>query len=233
MFIDPTGMSKEDIEIGRNEVANRKLNSNEIKTVLSALQNITDDKLTFNKKNNRIEIKEFGKGDKKEGTELIRKLINNQNTVTININIDGKYGMVGATSGATNGDVENTTNGRGTDISISLGFGHEIYTMDSKGKVSVEKLSTTDMLTHELVHTIAQVNGETSPGFNNNTPVYYTDVNGNAQIEMIPKEEYLTIFGERISKKDKGYQYPTENRLRREQKKNKRINYLKTKQIKR
>ena len=52
-FIDPDGMGPEDIVLGRNEVANRKLNAAEIKSLVGSLQSMTNDKLTFNTKTNR------------------------------------------------------------------------------------------------------------------------------------------------------------------------------------
>jgi uncharacterized protein RhaS with RHS repeats len=222
-FVDPDGMQSEHIGFGKNEIANRELNEKEKASLLSSLQSMTDDKLSYNSKTNRVEISKKGSGKKTEGTELIRKLISHNKTATLSLNKDGQYGMLGAASGATNGDSQNESNG----------VGHEIYTQDSNGNVSTETLSDGDMLNHELIHSLAQMNGEAREGFKKNTPIYYTDDKGASQVEMVPREEYLTVFGSRSSKRIPNYNYPSENSLRKEQGKKKRINYYKGNQIKR
>lgn len=230
--IDPDGR---DIEFGKNHVAGRDLNEKEKAHLLKGLQLLTDDKLKYNSKTNRVEISERGSGKKKEGTELIRKLIDHDKTLTVDYNVEGKTGLIGGSSGATNGDSHNESNGIGTNVTVTIGIGHNIYTQNfSGGQTSLETLSTGDIFNHELVHAIAQMNGESKEGFKNNTPIFYFDNNGKSQTEMIPREEYYTIFGSRpTSKKMPGYQYPSENSLRREQGKTKRVNYFHTFQIKR
>jgi RHS repeat-associated protein len=231
-FIDPDGMGPEDIILGRNKVANRALNKNEIKELMAGLQGITDDKLIYNEKTHTVDISKSGTGSKTKGTELIRKLIGNDKDVTININKDGQYGMVGAASGAADSDNKTKeSNGVGTDTDIDVGFGHPIY-VEKNGKVVEETMTTGDMLNHELIHTIAQMNGEAKT--NPNGKMSYTDDKGKPQTERVSIEDIVTVDAGRAPSKNKsmpGYQYPTENILRAEQKKGKRVNYYKDNQI--
>jgi hypothetical protein len=135
------------------------------------------------------------------------------------------YAQSGASSGATNGDTKNVSNGVGTDVTISIGVGHEIYTETSGGAVKKERLSEGDMLDHELMHGIAQMNGESVEGGDKMKNEYKND-KGEWKTEYMPEEEYRAIFGHRPpSKKMPGYKYTSENELRAEQGKNKRKNY--------
>ena len=79
------------------------------------------------------------------------------------------------------------------------------------------------MLDHELVHAIAQMNGEAIAGGTvNNT---YKRDKGPDGKETMSKEDAATIgFIQRPS--PKGIKYTTENNLRFEQGKTQRLNYL-------
>jgi RHS repeat-associated protein len=227
-FIDPDGMAPTDIVLGRNPLEKRPLNQKETDGIMKDLQSKTDDKLRYNSKTKQVEIASKGKGNKTQGTQLIRNLINHDKTVTIDIarqTQDGKtYAQPGASSGATNeSEKKNESNGVGTDVTVSLGVGHNIYGETSGGLVREERLSQGDMLDHELIHAIAQMNGENIDG---GTVKNSYDRGPGVALgrETMPKEEAATIgFIQRSSAK--GIKYPTENDLRYEQGKSKRLNY--------
>lgn len=186
--------------------------------------------------NLQVEISQRGKGNKKEGTALIRTLIGHNKTLTLSMNKDnssGKMtGMRGAASGATNNDVGNESNGVRTNVTVNIGIGNEIFSSPfSGGKTSKETMSTHDLFNHEFGHAIAQMNGEAHGGTRDNTPIMYIDDKGVQRTEMIPPYEFLTIFSTRHSRRIPGYTYPSENRLRQEQGKNRRVNYVKKNQI--
>jgi hypothetical protein len=67
-------------------VAKRDLNQSEINNLMKGLQGMTDDKLKYNSKTKQVEIASKGKGEKSEGTALIRGLINSDKTLTIDQN---------------------------------------------------------------------------------------------------------------------------------------------------
>ncbi|NSL85333.1 hypothetical protein ECE50_000720 [Chitinophaga sp. Mgbs1] len=226
-FIDPDGMAPTDIVLGRNTYSNRNLNSTEINTLMKGLQDKTNDKLRYNSKTKQVEVVSKGNGNKKVRTELVRQLISSDKTLTINMHIDKgeggiTYGMPGSATGATKGDVVNESNGTGTDVTTDIGSGHSIYT----DRGTTENLSVSDMLDHELIHGMAQMNGESIEGGQMKN-MYKTD-KGNYETELIPKEEGATILNARKpSSKIPGYKYPTENILRHEQRKTQRLNYNK------
>lgn len=226
-FIDPDGMAPTDIVLGRNTVAKRDLNQSEVNNLMKGLQSLTDDKLKYNSKTKQVEIASKGKGSKSEGTALIRSLVNSDKTLTINQaseNKDGKtYAMIGGATGATNGDTQNESNGKGTNVTTDVGVGHSIYTESSGGSVQKETLSTSDILSHELVHASAQMNGESMEG-GNVSNMYPTATGGPYKKETMPKEEAATL-GIIQRPSAKGVKYTNENTLRQEQGKNRRLNY--------
>ena len=227
-FIDPDGMRPEDIILGKNELAKRELNKSEIKNLMYSLQSITDDKLKYNSKNGQVEILSKGNGNKKNGTALIRRLINNDKTVTINLNKDyGKdgnlYGMPGGACGATNEENrENESDGKGTDVTVNIGIGFRVTTETKEGKIKQEILSESDLLDHELIHADAQIHGEAiRQGTVTNT---YPNINGSYTKETLPKEE-AAAQGLIIRPSVKGIQYTNENALRFEQLKTRKLSY--------
>lgn len=164
------------------------------------------------------------KSDRTQGTELIRSLIGSDKVMTINQALetkDGKtYGMVGGATGATRGDSQNESNGKGTDVSVDVGAGHSIYTETTGGAIQQEILSTTDILDHELVHGAAQMNGESVEG--GAVKNMYPIGNGTVKTEVMPKEEAMIgIIPRPTGSKVKA----NENNLRYEQHKNRRVNY--------
>ncbi|MFL5746850.1 MAG: M91 family zinc metallopeptidase, partial [Niastella sp.] len=177
-------------------------------------------------KTHKVEIAYKSKGKKNEGTALVRNLIGNSKTLTINMALAVEkgevHGMPGAATGATKGDKSNESNGRGTDISTDVGAGHTIYTKSSGGTIREERLSVSDMLDHELVHAFAQMNGEEiADGTMKHS---YEVPDGTTRKETISKEEGATV-GFSIRQSSKGIKYTTENNLRFEQGKTERLNY--------
>lgn len=231
-FIDPTGLAPEDIILGKNEVANRDLNQDEINELLGGLQSITDDKLRYNSETGRVEIAEQIDGDKTSGTGLIRNLINGDKNVTINVNKDGNIGMIGGASGASDeANMHNETNGVGTDVTVNVGIGHNIFTQAfGGGNVTENSLTTQGILNHELIHSLVQTNGQAKRDSKSGRVIYYTDNNGVQQKERIPNEEAFTLQQTRTL--SNGIKVPNENTLRREQKLRRRVNYFKARQIK-
>jgi hypothetical protein len=228
-FTDPDGTTP--IKLGRNLVEDKSLNEKEIKDILKGLQDQTDDKLKYNKKTNSIDILSRGKGSKKQGTELIRNIMENKNTLTINMVLSKKNGEIyakeGSACGATNpDDRKNESNGVGTSVSADMGDGHRVYTETKGGTVLEETLTLSDMFSHELIHALAQMNGEAIRDKPDVT-FSYRKPQGRDGKETISREEAATLFmGRPESKKISGYQYPTENDLRFEQNKNRRLNYF-------
>ena len=227
-FTDPDGMRPEDIVLGINEVAGRKLNAAEIKSLMGSLQSMTNDKLSFNAKTNQVEIASKGRGSKNEGTALIRQLINSDKTVTINLNQetrkDGRYGRSGGTTGETKEENKaDMSNGKGTDVTVQTGYGFEVNTESDGGAIRREVLSQTDILSHELVHASAAIEGEIIQG-GTVTNVYRT-VDGSFKKEVMPREEAATMgFIQRPSAK--GINYTNFKNLRYEQgNKSKVLNY--------
>lgn len=227
-FIDPDGMG---IALGTNEFSNRALSAEERNAIIGAIRQITDDKIKYNSKTNMIEIvSKNNHGNKTKGTELVRQLIGNKNTLTLNISTEKRngqiYGPAGAGTAATNNDRENEKNGVGTNVTTSIGASHQILTGDKNNPKSVkpEMLSMADILDHEFIHALAQMNGERAPDekqFRNEFPT----PDGKWHDEKISHEENNVMYGRGISNKIPGYRYPTENELRGERQKQPRINY--------
>jgi hypothetical protein len=194
---------------------------------MKGLQNLTDDKIKYNSITKQVDIASKGKGSKSEGTALIRSLISSDKTLTINQaseNKDGKtYAMIGGATGATNGDTHNESNDKGTNVTTDIGVGHSIYTESSGGSLQKEILSISDILSHELVHASAQMNGESMEG-GNVSNMYPTATGWPYKKETMPKEEATTL-GILQRPSAKSLKYTNENNLRHEQGKNRRLNY--------
>jgi hypothetical protein len=235
VYIDADGMAPEKIILGINELENRKLNSKEIGGIMQGLQSMTDDKLSYNSKTGEVEIASRGRGSKNKGTDLIRKLISNKNSVTIDVARSETRGDVaGASSGATNPNLKyKTENGDGTNVSVSLGKGLKHY-LSNNGRISEESVNNTnELLNHELLHSLRQMNGESLAGEQNNQSIVYTDDKGVSRMEKVNPEEAAVFRGGVQSKIYPGYRYPSENTLRLEQGLKPKVNYLKYYQIRR
>ncbi|MHC0446329.1 DUF6443 domain-containing protein [Flavobacterium sp. 3-218] len=223
IFIDPDG--RDPIIIGRKDlVTGKTLTNQQITGLVSSLQKITNDKLAYNSKTGTIDIAKRGTGNLKLGTELIRDIISSDKALTINI----ATGKPGASTSPTNDNSKtqaDARNGKGTDTTIDVGGGHLYLAKDSNtGKVSKEVMSQTNLFDHELVHSLAFLNGEVKDG---NVPHYYKDASGKTQSEVIDKEEAYTVGFDGFYRPDskKTGSYPTENSLRKEQGDKQRVNY--------
>ena len=226
-FIDPDGMAPTGgIVLGRNTIAKRDLNKDEIKAIMAGLQNMTNDKLRYNPKTKKVEIANRGNGDKKQGTELIRMLVGNEKTLTINraieVTKDGSPGMVGGRTTSTSTGIEdnpNDYNGKGSDQTVEIGGELDRFVENGgSSKSKKERQTLGQIMIHELVHAIAAINGESIP-YNITVRNSYLRDDGTYRTETIAKEELVTMFGGRPDSKTVvgGYKYPSENNLRWEQ----------------
>jgi RHS repeat-associated protein len=228
LFIDPDGRH---VAVGNNEVDKRPINEKERNLLISSMQAMTNDNLRYNEKTNRIEIASKGKGKLSEGTKLIRDLVSNKNTLTLTYNVSEKakvngetVGMVGGATGV-DGDNPNFYNGVGGNTETNIGMGHLILAQDAKsGKVQEEMLSTTDIMNHEFIHALAQMNGHAISKDKQVTNFSYYP-GGVTVNERINQEEYYTVGFQSRPPNARGISYPTENLLRAEQGKSKRIAY--------
>jgi len=180
MFVDPDGMR---VILGRNIVDDRELTTKEIVLLVAGMQSMTDDKLKYNGDTGEVEIVEQGEGEKGEGTKLIRDLIGHKNTTTIDYavssetNQDGRpFAMLGESEKGEN--AADAMNGNGTNSNIRIGVGHSIITQDFEtGEFGEEVMTTSDLLTHGLIHSLGTMNGESrgTPDVAEKVSVYYTD----------------------------------------------------------
>jgi RHS repeat-associated protein len=75
-FIDPDG---------RQIIIPTTLKSSEVNRILRDLRKLTNDKISYDKKTGIVSISDEHSGEKTRVTNLIRKLVSNENTVEINI----------------------------------------------------------------------------------------------------------------------------------------------------
>lgn len=85
-------------------------------------------------------------------------------------------------------------------------------------------LTDAEIINHESIHALKMLNGEEKTG-NPTQIIYYEDDKGRQQKERVYNYEYIAVFESTSSKKYRNYNYPSENDLRKEQKRKKRINY--------
>lgn len=195
VYIDVDGMAPDKIILGKNILDNRKLNAQEIKGIMNGLQAMTNDKLSYNSKTGEVQISSKGSGNKNKGTDLIRKLISNKNSVTVDVaRSETKGDIAGASSGATNQNLKyKTENGEGTNISVSLGKGLRHY-LSNNGCISEESVnSTNELLNHELLHSLRQMNGEALPGEKIINQLYILMIKVLLELKKLPqkKPQYL------------------------------------------
>jgi RHS repeat-associated protein len=217
-FIDPDG---QDLILGQNAVMKRPMNKSEVNMMMRSLQGMTNDKLNYNSKTGEVGIASMGKGTLNAGTALIRELIDHKKTATIEYSVGAIGAMAGASTSPTKDDGPNTRNGMGTDVTVNIGKGHFIF--GEKDRITKqETLSTTDMLDHELIHALAGMNGEQQVGSTTNT---YVTPDGRGITETLDNEEKATMSSDRPNSRINHFNYPTENQLRKEQGKSRRVNY--------
>ena len=185
--------------------------------VLTIMQRLTNDKLGVNQ---RGEVMILAHGTKntaqnlKTGTGLVADVIGNSHTTAI------QMGDAGTRNYYHPKFRKNTSNGKGTDGYINLDTSEipSVVVKDSKsGKSKREKMSTSMVLGHELIHANRAMKGEDYE-FDTQITYSYKDVDGKEyQTEEKANElETTGIVG--------NYIY-TENKLRKEQGYNQRIKY--------
>jgi len=211
-WTDPDGMAPEHIGLDKN------LTKEQRAEVMSNLQKLTDDKLSYNSETNKVEISGTNdSGDKSSGTGLIRSLVNHDKNVTITTD--------GSLSGSSEESVNETTasNGEGSDSVVTLGGLHKVL-VEKNGKVSAEMLTKDLALGHELSHSLATMDGVSKPL----TDTYsntFTNRHGATETERQPKEEYYaTGIYNRPASSSRG-SYPSENSLRADRNLGKRVSY--------
>ena len=206
LFIDPDGR---DIELPSG--TSRK----DTYRILGSLQKLTDDKLVYStKKNGSISIKiaSLGKGNKTAGTNLIRKLNSDDNTVTI--------GIQSNSNNTTPENQDNAKNGKGTNSSIMIDPDNDVRLRvdDGKGGTKYETASDEIILGHELVHSLDHVEGTLDRTKANHT---YEQLDGTTRLERHGKSEYKASGFKGFTRKD-GI---SENALRKEQGLKQRASY--------
>ena len=146
-FIDPDGMAPEDIILDKNLTKEQRAD------IMSNLQKLTDDTLSFNSETNKVEISSTNdSGDKSSGTGLIRALVNHDKDVTITADSN----QVGSSEEGVN--KTNASNGEGSDSVVTLGGLHKVL-VEKNGKVSAEMLTKDIALGHELSHSLGTMDG--------------------------------------------------------------------------
>jgi hypothetical protein len=231
VFVDPDGMR---VVLGKNTIDNRDLTTEEIVHLLASMQEMTNDVLKYDGKTKQVIISKKGSGDKKEGTKLIRDLINHTKTMTLDYAISSKkdnngnnYAMIGATTEEKDSANRlNSENGIGNDAIVTIGKGHKFRAQDFKsGKFSTEIMTTTNMMNHEFNHALAQMNGEIKSS-NKTTLHYYKDGNDTKSEKIAIEEAYTVGFeGYNRPSSPKTGSYSSENKLNKEQGKKRRISY--------
>lgn len=215
-YVDPLGLAPEDI------ILSGDLTEEQRTEILTNLQKLTDDQLVYNHDNGRVEIaSQNDNGSKKNGTGLLRTLINHDKDVTISVN---QAGFMAGEEGTIEADIPdgvNTTNGVGTNAEVTFGtFERKFLTEDSEtGEISLVTQPSFIALGHELIHANAIMDGNSS---NKDAVRYYNDGNGTV-FERFGVEEYRAT-GFSGWQRLKG-NYTTENALRQENNLGRRISY--------
>jgi len=203
-FIDPDGR---DIEIGNMSKEDRT-------RILNFLQQLTGDRLKYNEKTHQVDIakKVNAKDNKlKSGTDLIRGLIENKLTATID------YYKNKVQSGTNPTNETNAENGVGSDVKVGLA-GVNMKTQVSKGgKTVVEDQPFYLVLAQELTHSLITMDGYDVPSRINGANTYLrTDGQGRVEIVEMGELQAHGIGGNAPPATPKRNVYPTENSIRKE-----------------
>ncbi len=149
-FIDPDG---------RQIIIPTYLKSSEVNRILRNLRKLTDDKISYDKKTGVVSISSERSGEKARGTNLIRKLVSNENIVEINI---------------TKGNTKETPTGDGyklnADGSPGVGSGTNIkFNPNDKSKAldidGNRGMPSEIGLGHELLHAEKNADGTVNENF--------------------------------------------------------------------
>ncbi len=220
VFIDPDGR---DVELGYftdgTDKKLRDLTSKERKAIMSAMQKLTNDKLKYNTKTGKVDIVSLAK-DKdiklKEGTALLRGLIDHKNTVTVNYSdlVGGSAGPEGGKAGFFSGDGDNTTVTFGPEAAPRTQVSDNV-----NGRARSEDQPDFILLGQELSHALAQMDGASIPGSIGKKMNNYTTSTGQQMTEWVQLEELtahgIGNYGTRYQNTKRDH-YSNENALRRE-----------------
>lgn len=199
-LVDPTGNV---IEMPKESTVDQ------IVSVLWNIQQITNDKLTFNFQDNgtvRISIASKGTGKLVTGTNLVRRLVNSENTVSINVTNKGE-------NYESSESPADATNGKGTNVMVYFNpnYNPDITEFDpAGGTIYNAKRPSFIGLTHELIHADRGMRGI---AYNNKETEFHAFTNGLGQpdVEEISKEEAATVGFNHVRWFD-----ASENRIRKE-----------------
>jgi hypothetical protein len=187
------------------------------------LQKLTNDDIVL--KNNDVVIKSLGTENKTKnlhfGTKLIRRLIGEDNVITIKIGTPGDGNSARPDSRKSNGDTDWTKSQNGTGDNVTVTFdptaNPDIKTVEpSTGNVSDAKRPDEIGLGHELIHSDHMSRGDVR--LNSETHTYQTS---GGKVTQKENSEELRTVGLKGAKKGQ----VTENQLRKEQGLNKRGAY--------
>jgi hypothetical protein len=190
------------------------------KAMLTQLQTLTNDKLTFDPKTGVVKITKLGGENLGKtltaGTQLVQRLNSKQaGAKTVTIQSGSKW---------TEPDVNPTaaTDGTGSDAIVNFAPTHlpNLPVEDPKtGNLIQEKSNATTNFGHELIHAERSMRGEAIPYGDYGTQTY-KDATGTTVTDPVRKEEAATVGVGYNKKKD-----ITENDLRKEQGLKKRTKY--------
>lgn len=209
-FIDPDGMQADDIVLGKGMSAAQQ------QQVLGSLQQLTNDKLKLDSTTGKVTIDTKGTENSSKtlssGSALISDLINDNNTVTINV----------VNNGSTESDVSpgDAINGVGSDAIVNIDYSQQgsVLTKDPvTGNVSNTTTPSEIILGHELVHAERSMDGN-AVDYSIKENFSYTNANGTTATQNVPTEELNTVGL-------KGGGTFTENKLRNEQGNGERVAY--------
>jgi RHS repeat-associated protein len=209
-YIDPSGKTL--IIAGSPE---------EIKRVQSELQKLTNDKVEI-LSDGTVKLTASNKNpgkDLKNGTQLLRDVVEHKFTTTIVVN-----DMLADGSNADPQIDENAKNGKGTNVTITLTKSNGWEQVNKNGKTVEQKKEEYIVLGSEIIHSLIAMDGNSTDAKASNT---YTNVFGDQQAEVYNYEEFVVHLGKGLLLQTRGKRsgYISENDLKKEQGKPLRVAY--------
>jgi hypothetical protein len=185
---------------------------NDRSMIVGFLQQLTRDKISYNKKTHDIDIVKRGdeKSNKlKSGTALIRALVGNELKATIN------YNKQQVQSGGNFENDDNSQNGKGSNINIILGGVNMQSQVATKDGTKSENQPLYLVLAEELVHGLIGMDGYDRKDDNIKENAY-TSVGGKTEKQPLRELEAHGIGNYQPFGNVKRATYPTENSIRAE-----------------
>ncbi|MEQ5790809.1 hypothetical protein J4E06_07080 [Muricauda sp. NFXS6] len=192
-FVDPDGMSPDDIII--------KGNDKEKQAILANLQALTNDELSLDD-NGKVQIVQKNSencdcGELSEGTQLVSDLVNSDKVVTIESTDGGNQTQAKSGNGLVNSD---GTPGSGSGSDISFNLNKTEGGIDENGN---KQRATEIGLAHELIHARDFTKG--TADYNLTKPAVLDPDNlEKGIIVVLPKYELKTRVGENKIRKEHG-----------------------------